>query len=88
MQKSEKLNKQMKYQSALYYINSKGFDIETILKRGKPEMVELTVMKDGSKFIDSKGNDRVKKFPFESTILSVVADSVIKLSIYLKSKEQ
>ena len=89
MKTSEKSNKQVEYESALSYINSKGFDIETDLKRSKPnDLVVITVMKDGKKFVDTKGNDRVKIIPFDTGFLKVVADTVINLYLYLKSKEE
>lgn len=88
MPKSEKSNKQIEYESALVYIHQKGFDIETTLKRGKPDMIEYVILKDGKKFVDSKGKDRVSLIPFNSDMLKVIADKVINLYTYLKSKEQ
>ena len=89
MKKIEKSNKQVEYESALSYINSKGFDIETVLKREKPnDMVEISIMKNGKKFIDSLGNDRVKRIPFNADLCKRVSETVIYLYLYLKSKEE
>jgi hypothetical protein len=85
----EKSQKQVEYESALSYINSKGFDVETSLKKAKPkDNVEITIMKDGKKFIDSQGRDRVKIVPIDTDLLKKVAETVINLYIYLKSKEK
>ena len=86
MKKSEKSPLQLDYESALSFINSKGFDVETNLIRGNPQMVHITVMKDNAKFLDSKGVDRVKIIPFDKDFLKKVAESVINLAIFLKSK--
>ena len=52
--KVEKSQKHVEYESALSYINSKGFDVETTMKRAKPkDQILITIMKDGEKFVDS-----------------------------------
>lgn len=85
----EKSQKQVEYESALSYINSKGFDVETTLKRAKPkDQVLITIMKDGEKFVDSQGRDRVKVIELDVDLCKRVAETVINLYLYLKSKEQ
>lgn len=85
----EKSQKQVEYESALSYINSKGFDVETTLKRAKPkDQVLITIMKDGEKFVDSQGRDRVKIIDLDVDLCKRVAETVINLYLYLKSKEQ
>jgi hypothetical protein len=88
MQKLEKSIKQVDYESALSYINAKGYDIETNLKRAKPtDMVEITILKNGVKYVDKAGNDRVKRIPLGTDLCNKVADEVVKLFTFLKSKE-
>lgn len=85
----EKSQKQVEYESALSYIHSKGFDVETTLKRAKPkDQVVITIMRNGEKFIDGKGNDRVKIIDLDVDLCKRVAETVINLYLYLKSKEQ
>jgi len=87
--KIEKSQKQVEYESALSYINSKGFDVETTMKRAKPkDQVLITIMKDGEKFVDSQGRDRVKVIDLDVDLCKRVAETVINLYLYLKSKEQ
>ena len=84
----EKSQKQVEYESALSYINSKGFDVETTIKRAKPkDQVLITIMKDGDKFVDSQGKDRVKVIDLDVDLCKRVAETVINLYLYLKSKE-
>ena len=84
----EKSQKQVEYESALSYIHSKGFDVETTLKRAKPkDQVVITIMRNGEKFIDGKGNDRVKIIDLDVDLCKRVAETVINLYLYLKSKE-
>lgn len=84
----EKSQKQVEYESALSYINSKGFDVETTMKRAKPkDQVLITIMKDGEKFVDSQGRDRVKVIDLDVDLCKRVAETVINLYLYLKSKE-
>lgn len=85
----EKSQKQVEYESALSYINSKGFDVETTIKRANPkDQVLITIMKDGEKFVDSQGRDRVKIIDLDIDLCKKVAETVINLYLYLKSKEQ
>lgn len=89
MKKSEKSSLQVDYESALSYINTKGYDIETTLKRAKPtDMVEITIMKNGVKYVDKSGNDRVKRIPLDTDLCKKVASEVINLFTFLKSREQ
>lgn len=84
----EKSQKQVEYESALSYIHSKGFDVETTMKRAKPkDQVVITIMRNGEKFIDGKGNDRVKIIDLDVDLCKRVAETVINLYLYLKSKE-
>lgn len=84
----EKSQKQVEYESALSYINSKGFDVEATMKKAKPkDQVLITIMKDGEKFVDSQGRDRVKIIDLDVDLCKRVAETVINLYLYLKSKE-
>lgn len=85
---TDKSQKQVEYESALSYINSKGFDVEVTTKRAKTkDQVLITIMKDGEKFVDSQGRDRVKIIELDVDLCKRVAETVINLYLYLKSKE-
>lgn len=85
----EKSQKQVEYESALSYINSKGFDIETNIKKGASgDIAQITVLRNEVKFIDSLGKDRVKIIPLDKDLCKKIAETVINLYIYLKSKEK
>jgi len=85
----EKSQKQVQYESALSYIHSKGFDVETNIVNGKGRgNAEITILRNGTKFYDSLGRDRVKIVSVVVDFVKKVAETVINLYIYLKSKEK
>lgn len=89
VEKLEKSQKQLEYESALSYINSKGFDIETNIKKEiNKDIAEIIVLRNGNRFFDSLGRDRVKKVDLDLNLCKNIAETVINLYIYLKSKEK